>query len=79
MYKVKLTKRKSNHTDLTLDIYTGTCVDLPHVGEQFTMATHQEGALWTTKVKTIRYYQGGTLEFKTKNSTYFLEAKYEAS
>lgn len=68
-----LTKIKSNHNGLSRDFYTGWLVEKPRVGEQVHMDTREEGALWTTPVKAIRFISSDEIEFDTKNSSYRLQ------
>lgn len=67
-----LTKVRSTHDMLELDTYTGYVLDRPAIGESFYMQTREEGALWTTPVKVIRFLSECEVEFDTRNSTYKL-------
>lgn len=69
---------KSNHNNLSLDVYTGRCLELPVVGESFCMATVQEGDLWTTPVLSYeKNFKRKIITFKTKNSEYELKVEVE--
>lgn len=67
-----LTKVQSNHSNLSREYYTGWLFDRPCVGQQLHMNTREEGQLWTTPIKTVRFIAENEVEFDTQNSTYRL-------
>jgi hypothetical protein len=77
MIAVKLTKLKSNHTNLRTDIIEGVTENLPTQDKSFLM--FGEGLefgtrmVHTTPVLEIMSKSESEMEFKTKNSHYKLE------
>jgi hypothetical protein len=72
--RVTLRKLKSNHNNLSRDVYTGTVSELPKVGESFLMQTNESGLLMTTHVASYeKNFENKTITFRTKNSEYELE------
>lgn len=76
MYKVKLTKIRSNHSNLRTDTVEGETQKLPVLGEIFQMVgeglSFGSRMIWTTEVKNIEQIEN-IYQFNTRNSTYKLE------
>ena len=76
MYKVRLTKIRSNHNNLRSNIIVGETNELPKVGEGFQMLS--EGIdfgtrhVWTSPIKHLEK-MNNTYQFNTENSVYKLE------
>jgi hypothetical protein len=71
---VTLTKIKSNHNNLSLDVYHGYAYELPELGRSFVLHGTEEGEVWTTRVISFeKNFETGTITFKTKNSEYKVE------
>lgn len=79
MFKVKLTKIKSNHNNLRTDVIEGFCKKLPVLNEDFIMFS--EGLedpsamrmIRTTKVLGIETSSSQEMYFTTRNSSYNLK------
>lgn len=82
-YKVKLTKIKSNHSNLRTDVIEGTTYALPEVGDSFAMfgepldpTVGNVRGVYTTEIKVCERV-GNEFQFVTENSTYKLEVLEE--
>lgn len=79
-YKVKLTKIRSNHSNLRTDTVEGVVQNLPEVGS--TLQLVGEGLefgnrlVYTTEIKNVEQIDN-TYQFNTLNSVYKLEVLEE--
>lgn len=78
VYNVRLTKIKSNHTNLRTDEVEGQTLTLPEVGKAFILVGESltpggDGRyVYTTEIKSIEKL-GESYRFNTLNSTYQLD------
>jgi hypothetical protein len=71
-YKVKITKKNSNHKNLRTDEIEGFCHELPKLDCNFVMFSEGlEMGVRIIKTTAIKDINGD--EFKTENSTYVIE------
>jgi hypothetical protein len=79
MFKIKLTKIKSNHNNLRTDTVEGWCRLLPVLNEQFVMfseALESKEAIRmirTTRVLGLEFSGKDEVYFTTRNSSYHLK------
>lgn len=77
--KVKLTKIESIHNNLRTNEVIGYCWNLPTVGERFMIWEEPKfenvviREVITTTIKEVEQIYEKIWEFKTQNSTYYLE------
>jgi len=78
IYKVRLTKVRSNHTKLRTDTIEGETVSLPEKGKSFTLIADPLNpnadfrSVYTTPIELVEKIDGEFM-FHTLNSTYKLE------
>lgn len=81
-FKVKLTKIKSNHSNLRTDVIEGVTFKLPEVGDSFSLFGEPLNlafdcrAVYTTEIKVCERI-GNEIQFTTVNSIYKLEVLEE--
>lgn len=67
--KVQVRKLQSTHHNLSKDVYTGHCTELPTLGHFFEM---DKEYLHTTQVTVVKRINETEYSFATRNSLYFL-------
>ena len=76
-YKIKLTKNKSNHSNLRSDVIDGYCHDLPQKNVPFIMFSKGlEGGVRivkTTPIAKLDVSGDFKFDFETRNSSYSIE------
>lgn len=87
MFKVRLRKIQSNHSNLRTDVVLGTCERLPEVGRDFYLdsaalnpyieAMGGRREIRTTEVQVLGERVGNTITFHTQNSQYELDVLEE--
>lgn len=81
MYKVKLTRIKSDHSNLRTDTVDGECEELPKTGKSFVMTGPPLNpdavmrVVETSEVLLVDWteYEDKIIDFNTMNSMYRLE------